>query len=323
MTDLKLEYLICGSPTDAFFSQIAFFRLCLNRLGRAYRKARLVAVFGDQTEEVIPQRWRPYFKNIEVHWAHEIGAENPNHVLQHNRRFDLISSSADVSFLCDADIAVLRPMDELIFDLINQPKLAGVIAHYHFPWPGRTHDPDRDWSELSESIIGKEIARPFAYTLTPEELGYRAPFYINFGMLAGTPDVLARFHARDMVTRQEVTKHLGDWWAPQVSLPLTCEDLELSTQSLPMRYNFPNDPKANELYPEELKRIVFLHYLRRTHFKREEIFVSESAFQEFLSMPLSGANAEFQCFVKDATAGSFPFPAQKRLERFSWLKPWR
>jgi len=323
MTNLKLEYLICGSPTDAFFSQIAFFRLCLNRLGKTYRKARLVAVFGDQMKEVIPNRWRPYFKNIEVHWAHEIGAENPNHVLQHNRRFDLIDPSADVSFICDADVAVLRPMDDLVSELISRPKLAGVIAHYHFPWGGREGDPDEDWRELSEGVLGKEIARPFTYTLTPDELGQRAPFYINFGMLAGTPDLLARFHNRDMVIRQEVAKYLGDWWAPQVSLSLTCADLELATQCLPMRYNFPNDPKAVEFHPGELEQVVFLHYLRREHFKREEIFVNESAFQEFLSMPLSGANAEFQTFVKTATSGSFPFPAKTPFGGFSRINPWR
>ena len=44
---MKLDFLLCGSANDAFFSQIAFFRLCLNALGGVYSDARVVAVFGD------------------------------------------------------------------------------------------------------------------------------------------------------------------------------------------------------------------------------------------------------------------------------------
>ena len=74
---MKLDFLICGAPTDAFFSQIAFFRLSLDNLGGCYKKARLVASFGDHSVEKVPKRWEHYFKNIDIEWSHPIGAVNP------------------------------------------------------------------------------------------------------------------------------------------------------------------------------------------------------------------------------------------------------
>jgi hypothetical protein len=42
--DFRLDFVIPASPNDGFYSQIAFFRLALDRLGGIYRQARLVAV---------------------------------------------------------------------------------------------------------------------------------------------------------------------------------------------------------------------------------------------------------------------------------------
>lgn len=288
---------------------MAFFRLCLSRLGDVYERARVVAVFGDHVVAEIPEHWRPYFKDIEIHWAHEPGAANPDHIAQHDMRFDLLDSDADICMLCDADIAVLRPMEELLGQLQTTPALAGVIAHYHFSWGDRVHIPDVDWPDIAAATIGKEISRPYRYSLMPgKKKPAFAPFYINYGVLAGPPAMLLEFHRRDMDIRPVVAGFVGNWWASQVSLPLTCADLGLATMALPMRYNFPNDPKADRLYPDELNEIVFLHYLRGEHFKREEIFAREDAFLDFLNLELDGSNDVFQRFVRELTHGVYPFP---------------
>jgi len=57
---VKLDFLISASPNAGFLSQIAFFRLCLNALGRGYAKARLAAAFGDHDDEMIPDNWLAY-----------------------------------------------------------------------------------------------------------------------------------------------------------------------------------------------------------------------------------------------------------------------
>lgn len=308
LDDMKLEFLLCGSPTDAFFSQMAFFRLCLDRLGGAEAAARLVCVFGDHQREEIPARWQPYFERIEVHWAHTPGAANPFHVRQHNMRFDLLDSSADLSVLCDADVAVLAPVIPLAQSLSADPAVAGVIAHFHFPWKGREKRADRDWPEIARATMGRDIDRPYCYTLLPKGSPPEAPFYINLGVFAAPPALLAQFHARDMQIRPKVATLLDDWWAPQVSLSLTCADLDLPVQALPMRYNYPNDTKADELYPNEMEQIVFLHYLRGEHFRRDQIFAQEEAFSAFLHSSLEGSNAVFQRLVSDLCGGRYPFP---------------
>lgn len=305
---MKLQFLLCGSPTDGFFSQMAFFRLCLSELGSHYASAQVIAVFGDHHVESIAERWQPYLRDVEIHWAHPPGAANPDHVAQHDKRFELLDPDADACFICDADVAILNPMEELLTQLRRSPALSGVIAHYHFPWGQRPRNPEVDWPEISRAIIGKDIERSYRYTLMPLDAPKSAPFYINYGVLAGAPALMRAFHRRDLEIRQQVADLLGHWWAPQVSLALACADLGLPVLDLPMRYNFPNDPIADRLYPSELGQIVFLHYLRHDRFRRDEIFADPRAFQAFLSQHLAGSNDVFQRFVLKITSGTFPFP---------------
>lgn len=306
---MKLEFLLCGSPTDSFFSQMAFFRLSLDHLGGDEAAARLVCVFGDHDSETIPERWKPWFERIEVHWAHAIGAENPSHLAQHLIRFDLIDPQADAVFLCDADVAPLAPMAPLVRDMLAAPALMGTIGHYHFPRDGQTGVPAQDWEEIAQRVLGRSLDLSYRYSMHPPESTDRAPFYLNLGVLAGTPALLRQFHQRDQELRPKVAEIVGDWWAPQVSLPLTCADLDLPVRAIGMRWNYPNDPKTDAAYPEEAANIGFLHYLRPHQFRRGEIFADPAAFQAFLDKPLSGSNATFQAHVRAVTQGIFPFPA--------------
>ena len=304
---MKLEFLTCGSLNESFLSQIAFFRKCLDFLGGDYERARLVASFGDHDRNEIPSEWAPYFERIDVDFAHEPGAVNPYHEAQHERRFELLDDNADVSVLIDADVALLAPMDALCEQIIGSHALAGVIAHRHFPWPDGRDDPVRDWEYLYRSLIGKKFTPEYRYTLQPLDTPAQAPFYINYGVFAGPPSVLRRFDARERELRERVRVEVGDIWCYQVDLALTCADLQLPTLSLPMRYNFPNDPRADRLYPNELERVVFMHYLRTNLFSRSEIFACRTAFEAFLDMELEGSNARFQSNVRSVTKGLYPF----------------
>ena len=301
---LKLDFLIPASATPAFFSQIAFFRLCLKDLGGLYADARLVAVFGDHNTEHIPPRWRRHFDGVEIEWAHIPGANNPMHRAQHDRRFEAIRSDANFAFLCDADVAPIRPFDELLRSLKEKPALAGVIAHYHF----QSSDPEKDWTELADAVIGRPIERRYRYTLLGEDAPRCVPFYINYGLFVGPPDLLGQFHERDLQLRDDVDDLFGGFFSSQISLALTCADLQLPTRALPMRYNYPNDRTADGLYPHELGNVVFLHFLRRENFDRQRIFTSEEAFDSFIDLKLSGSDQVFQTHVLRITKGNYPFP---------------
>src|SRR5690606_8851788 len=106
---------------------------------------------------------------------------------------------------------------------------------------------------------------------------------------------------------KKVAQYVGNYWAPQVCIPLAVEDAKLSTCALPMRYNYPNDKIADSLYPEELEKIIVMHYLRTGKFDRHSIFSDEESFNQCLGLELSGSDRIFQEFVAGLTSGEYPF----------------
>ena len=76
---------------------------------------------------------------------------------------------------------------------------------------------------------------------------------------------------------------------------------------LPLRFNFPNDPLAETLYPEELESVSAIHYLRTDRFDRHEIFASPDEFAQFLELPLDGANRLFRKAVRRLLGDRYPF----------------
>ncbi|MGH1541883.1 MAG: hypothetical protein ACRBHB_15765 [Arenicella sp.] len=303
---LKLDFIICGSPTDAFCSQIAFFRLCLDALGGKYRNARLVAVFGYETEAVLPIGWEPYFKNIEVDWVSAANAEEEDYNAQHYRRFELIRNDADFAIICDADIALLKPFCELLTTLREKPALAGGLAHFA-PYVSREPDILIDWDGISQNVLGKTLNKDYQYSLVDPIESPMIPFYINYGVLIGSPSMLQEFYRNEQRIRPDVFAEMGPWWGPQVSLTLACFDANIPTKALQMRYNFPNDPIADKMYPEELEHIVFLHYLRTERFDRHSIFSTEDNFYDFINLELKDSELVLQKHVVQITKGVYPF----------------
>lgn len=305
---MKLDFLIPATPNDAFFSQIAFFRMCLDYIGGDYKNARLVATFGDHTSESIPDDWKPYFENIDIVWSHSIGAKNPGYRAQHYSRFEVIRPDADLAVLCDADTAILQSFPDIIKKCQSSPALFGVIAHYHFPIKGKARNPLEQWSEISQLVLGKNIDLEFNYTLRKPSPIPEAPFYINYGFLAGTPELLSKLYKRELELLDKASSVVGNFFGAQVALALSVADLKIPCEPLSMRYNYPNDRKADQRYPEELNNIIFMHYLRHTIFDRHKIFTSPQEFERFQKLDLIGSDLVFQKHVMKITKGIYPFP---------------
>lgn len=313
-----VEFLVYGSPTDAFYSQIAFFRLSLDRLGPQGRAARLVAVLAAVECPPVPARWAPYFDRIEVH--HVSGEAFTHKQPASDQRFDLLSSDAACACLCDADTVLLRPLPpDFLDDLRRQPAVCGVVAHYPFPvsadtrrqgvagglYPGMPQG--EAWDALGEAILGRPPARPLRYTLLEGVDDARCPFYVNYGFLAGPPALLRRLYSTMAEIHPVLERLLGGYFVAQVSIALAVERAGIPWRALPMRFNFPNDPKADRLFATELDQIVLLHYLRHDLFDRHRIFAQPASFDELMSMTLEGSNRIFQEHVRQVTGGRYPF----------------
>jgi hypothetical protein len=93
----------------------------------------------------------------------------------------------------------------------------------------------------------------------------------------------------------------------QVALTLAIAATRSKAWALPMRYNFPNDPIAEQMYPEELNAVTVFHYLRTSVFDRQQIFVSAEQYEKFLGRSLEGVNRRFQEAVRAIVGERYPF----------------
>lgn len=124
-----VEFLFCGSPDDAFYSQVAFFRLSLDRLGDQGRAARVVAVLGAPYDSPMPPRWVRHFERIEVHYAPPDESGRPPLEAASDLRYRLVTPGCPCSCLCDADTVPARPLPQGFLDeLRHQPAVCGVSS---------------------------------------------------------------------------------------------------------------------------------------------------------------------------------------------------
>ena len=307
---MKIEFLLCGSPTDAFYSQTAMFRLALDSLGGIYRQARLVLCIGDGDVASVPDRWRRHLRDVDVLWVprkafRDVGSGG-------DFRYEVLDAGCDLSLLCDADTLLLAEIDSAALQrMVERPGIRGVIAHFPPPFGdtaglGRVgRDPRDFWQALSRAVLGRPLPLDHRHTLTPEPVA--CPFYVNYGVLIGGFEPLRALYDQLRVVQPKIRRHVGNQFFAQMGVALACAAADLATEALPLRYNFPNDPLADAMHPGELADVRFMHYLRTQVFDRHRIFASAADFEAFMRLELGGSNGVFQDRVRRITAGSYPF----------------
>jgi hypothetical protein len=306
----KLEFLLCGSPSDAFWSQLAMFRLSLDSLGPVFCAARVVLVLADLEHVPVPARWRRWLRGVDIEWAPvesflEWG-DGEDHL------FTLLDPTADLSFICDADTLFVRPIPaDMLERMVAEPAIYGVIAHVPAPKKDdrgtdlRHLDNDAFWSELAQRVLGRDIDLPFHYTLNAS-LG-RCPFYINYGFVAAPPRLLQQLHEHMAIVVPKIRNWLDNDFFAQLGIALAVEQGGIPIRVLPMRYNFPNDARFDAAYPEEVEHAILIHYLRLHRFDRHRIFAESEEFNRFMQLELEGSNRVFQEYVRQLTDGYYPF----------------
>ena len=308
----NLEFAIPASPNAEFCAQIAFFRLSLDRLGGAYKSARVIAVFGASEITRLPQDWLGQYENLDIIWAHPAEFDASNVYAQGELRFECFSREADIACFCDADTVLVRPIPEMIERVSTEPALYGSIAHAS-PFADAN-----GWQDVFQTVLGRPPPLDYAYTLSEPEAenggGSSCPFYVNQGVLFGTPELFRQLGRGYRDLRRRFLSHYDDlFFSGQISITLAIYDQAIPHVAIPMRYNFPNDPEADSRYRSELDYIGFLHYLRIAAFDRQKIFTSKEAFDAFLDLHLTGSNRVFQDHVRRVTDGVYPFARQAAI----------
>ena len=308
---LKICFCIPASPTDGFYSQIAMFRLALDRLGEVYKQANIMVTIGGSDVGTLPKRWKPYLKkNVKLHWVGSELYQKYGDFAQGNARFLQDYSAYDVVIFCDADTLPLKPIDDLLIRIQNYHEVMGVIAHYTFP-----HSPGENveeiWRMLASQFVEKPIEFSFRHTLVsdtnfPEFPN--SPFYVNFGFVVMTPEIIRTICDTYLKIRPNLIPILKNpRFTGQIALTLSLLAHDIPTNALGLRYNFPNDIIAEKLHAEEMKDIRIMHYLRTDKFNRQRIFANKDSFEKFLLLELDGSNKIFQNYIKKLTSGKYPF----------------
>ena len=221
-----------------------------------------------------------------------------------------IPSDCDFVIFADADVMLLRRIDDLLEGLIESRSVSGVIAHYPFThFTGET--PEQKWIALALQFIGIEMPLEHTYLFAKEDTvssQRHCPFYLNFGFVIFPLEVAKQPCPTYLALRPRVAPHLqAPYYSGQVALTLAIYAYNVSRRAIAIKYNFPNDVIAETLYPNDLRDIRVIHYLRTHHFDRQKIFTSPEEFECFLRLGLSDSEKILQDHVRLLTGSRYPF----------------
>lgn len=314
----RVAFLIAASPNDAFYSQIAALSAALRRLNWVrWLPSVHVFVGGNRISDPIA-KWRGYLEEIEINWTPTWRHDREGDWAQSDDVFRCAPPAADVLVALDADTFPIRTLEPMIEKVHELSSVAGLVAHYPTMLPlddqpagGPPPSLRRAWEQLADGLIRAPLDFAFTHTLVatdrPTEERF-TPYYLNFGMVAfprADFDRIARLYL-ELRPRVEARLANGDF-SGQAALALAIAEAGCRTWALPIRYNFPNDPVAENMYPDELSQVVLLHYLRTAVIDRHRIFATADDFRAFVSRPLEGANRVLQDAVIATFGRDYPF----------------
>jgi hypothetical protein len=314
----SVAFLIAASPTDAFYSQIAALSTGLRRLAwSGWRPTVHVFVGGDRGSDPI-SGWLPYLKDVDVLWTSEARFASEGDWAQSDDAIRFAPRDVDVLVALDADTFPVSGFESVLDRVHETTAVAGVIAHYPTLLDSSVQLPERDeslreaWTRLARGLTDVPLDFAYSHTLMgPERLPEHrlTPFYLNFGVVAFPRAAFDLVAPRYLAFRPQVMGrlHNGDF-SGQVALTLAIADAQVRMWALPLRYNFPNDPLAEAMYPAELDKVAIIHYLRTSDFDRHRVFATPEEYAAFLELPLSGVNQRFRNAIVETLGTRYPFP---------------
>jgi hypothetical protein len=307
----KVAILVAASPTPAFYSQIAMLDLALRaRTWRRWRPAVHVYV-GGRRDALADAWWLPRLETIELHWTADSDFAQDGDWAQSDDVFRHAPEGADVFVAMDADTLPVADLEDVLDAVLEAGAVAGVIAHYPTVLNSPGDSLHETWLRLAEGLTAAQLSFTFAHTLMAADApGHHrlTPFYLNFGVVFFPRTSFQSVAERYLAIRPRLMRRMRDPdFSGQVALTLAIADAGVSTWALPIRYNFPNDPIAERMYPDELASVVVYHYLRTGAFNRHEIFVDATRYAQFLEAPLSGVNRRFRDAVQEIAGSTYPF----------------
>jgi hypothetical protein len=311
----QVAVLVAASPTRAFYSQVAALRLALHRLRWSRWQPSVHLYVGGSYDPAALEDWLPHLGGVQIHWTPAARFALDGDWAQSDDVFMSAPPDADVLLAMDADTLPVDVLEPVLDDVWESGAVAGVIAHYPpFPQavgPGGDASLREAWRHLAKGLLDTPLDFSYCHTLIGSEVQHEqrvAPFYLNFGVVFFPRDAFHSIAPQYLAIRPQLMQRMSSPdFSGQAALTLAIASEKANTVALPMRYNFPNDPIAEQMYPAELDRAVVFHYLRTDTFDRHQIFVTTEQYERFLALHLQGVNRRFQEAVRTIIGERYPF----------------
>ena len=247
----------------------------LRRLGHRLGDHKLVVCVGGDEEQRDLYQDFPWSRNYPLTWLW-VDRERFRKDSFWETSHELFRQRASAHFVmyADADVIFVCDFSELLEDLERSPAIAGVIAHA----PPFSRDLGEEMWEKLFNDYGVTVASSkyehtgWGFMVKAPQHRYTPP-YFNFGMVLAPAEMAERIGAELVTADNFVTRHLTTFFRFQIALTLIIAKNQLPTRALPLRYNFPNDPRFDQKYPDDLGDLRILHYLRREIVDRERDFM--------------------------------------------------
>jgi hypothetical protein len=310
----RVAILVAASATSAFYSQVAALRLAVHRLPWSRWQPSLHMYIGGQHDPATLDAWWPHLSDVDIHWTSAARFAQDGDWAQSDDVFISAPPEADVLLAMDADTLPVEPLEPILDQVVERGAVAGVIAHYPPFVPRDSSEPTsihEAWTRLASDFLDTPLDFAYVHTLMGPEVQAdqkAAPFYLNFGVVFLPREAFRAITSPYLTIRPQLMERMtSPDFSGQAALTLAIASAGVKTWALPMRYNFPNDPVAERMYPAELEAVVVFHYLRTAAFDRHDIFVNAQHYEEFLTLDLQGVNRRFQSAVRTIVGQRYPF----------------
>ncbi|MEM9520635.1 MAG: hypothetical protein AAGA37_15050 [Actinomycetota bacterium] len=278
MTDVRAAIRVPISPTPNYLNRSV---LLMHSLHAADPEAsrHSIDLFVSPDTSPAPERWRDAVADFGLHW-HDV---EPASFASFGYAAASLArvrtpTDADVVLKADADMVVIGPVGELIERSHTTQTVLGVTA-YRSPFNATTfpyaadHSPRECWSELfarmglaAPSFVGRH---PAGFENGWDTATTSCPAYFNYGVVAMPAPAAAQIGAILADEQARVDKVFSGAHYAQVALTVAMYRLGLRAEELPLRFNFPNQPRYVEPYPQDASDIRILHYMSRDMFDKE------------------------------------------------------
>jgi len=305
-----LEVRIAISPIEHFFNRVQFIALSIRSLGGRYANTVTRVAVGSDAEPYDLYERLPWSRELGIDWywvdrkefASWKSTKNP-YTATIIHRFRPPFTAQNV-LAVDHDVIALRPFDDLMDVIESRPGVAGVMAHVspfttdnprdHVEWWGRLYDlmnmepPTFDHPHSGFGLRDTEPERRMS------------PPYYNSGVVLAPAAVFERLWPSYWKATYILQRVANTYFYDQLSFTLALAKERVPFHVLPLRYNFPNDPKFDEAFPNELGDSRFLHFLETAVIDRIADFQNFSTVSKLVARrDLKGSNELFRRRIEE------------------------